>query len=108
MTEIMQKITVDPRAIQDRLERGRSTASAIISHMRALGVDVRLFGSMKKGQIDIASDIDLLVVDCGTLDHDDIADHILSVASDIPVDVVFLDEIARDARPRFMSAANEP
>lgn len=108
MPETMQPIIVDPQRIRDRLARGRSTAGAITAHMQALGVEARLFGSMKRGDVTIGSDIDILVVNCGHLDHDEIAFQIRSIESDIPVDVVFLDEVARDARPRFMAAAGEP
>jgi predicted nucleotidyltransferase len=74
----------------------------------ALGVEARLFGSMRRGDVTIGSDIDILVVNCGHLDHDEIAFQIRSIESDIAVDVVFLDEVARDARSRFMAAAGEP
>ena len=101
----MQPIIIDPQRVRDRLVRGRSIAYAITEHMKSLGVDARLFGSMKTGDIVIVSDIDILVVDCSRLDHDEIAYQIHSLPSDIPVDVVFLDEIAAHARPRFLAAA---
>ena len=101
----MQPIIVDPQRVRDRLVRGHSIAAAIIGHMKNLGVEARLFGSMKTSDIVIGSDIDILVVDCGLLDHDEIAFQIHSLPSDIPVDVVFLDEIAAHARPSFLAAA---
>jgi predicted nucleotidyltransferase len=73
MPKVMQNVIVAPGAIQDRLERGRSTAGVITSRMLALGVDVRLFGSMKTDDVIIGSNIDILVIDCGPLDHEEIA-----------------------------------
>ena len=103
----MQPIIVEPQRVQDRLMRGLATAGAIIAHLAGLGVDARLFGSMKTGDIVIGSDIDILVIDRGQLDYEEIEYQISTLPSDIFVDVVFLDMIAADSRQRFLAAATD-
>lgn len=66
---LFPRLYSDPRQLAERLARGRALANRIISDMQKRGMgEAKLVGSMSRGEIHERSDIDILVIDCGTLD----------------------------------------
>lgn len=101
MTEVMKKITADPRANARRLARGRYEAQKVIHKMAAIDIAVELIGSIKTGEAHRHSDIDLLVTDCGKHSPEEILHQIKLLERQIPIDVIFLDMLPEAARRRF-------
>lgn len=85
-----KKIPPDPEGSLKRLNEGRHQAELIIAEMKAKGVTVELFGSMRTGKAFPNSDIDLLVTDCGPLDPEVVLVEIYSLERDISLDVTIL------------------
>lgn len=109
-TRVFFDLHADPKALVDRLARGRAMAERIIRALQVQGMGAaQLIGSMASGDIHENSDVDILVFDCGSLDPF----HIIGEMEDgylgreigdegIPVDCVVPAIMVEKERQRWM------
>ncbi len=106
MTTTCERIHVDPADCERRLREGRVQAARIIDAMKAKGVTVELFGSMRTGNVLPKSDIDLLIVDSGPMDPFEALYEIKLLEEGVPVDVTILDLVPESSRTVFLRSLN--
>lgn len=99
--ETMRKTEVDPLEIERYLAQGRSDAARIIAHMKTMGVEVELIGSMKTGDALPHADIDLLVVNCGGMRHELVLHEMMLLEQGVPLDVTFFEMLPAEIKPSF-------
>ena len=103
-------VHADPQRLADRLTRGRALADRIISDMKKRGMgDAVLIGSMSTGKIREHSDIDILVINCGTLDPVYVVGEIVETEcreigdEGIKIDCVVIDLLAENQREKWLA-----
>lgn len=84
--------TMQARRAADRRTRGLEAARRIASALAPLGCRTFVFGSMVRGSSGPAADLDL-AVDCPETQRYRIEARAQEIAGDIPVDIVYLDEL---------------
>lgn len=107
---IVARLHAGPLRLADRLARGRALADRIINDMKNRGMgDAVLIGSMSTGRIREHSDIDILVIDCGTLDPMYVLGEIVETEcrepgdEGIKIDCVVIDLLAEDKRKKWLA-----
>lgn len=93
--------SIQARRAAERRARGLVAARRIAEDLAVLGCRTFLFGSMAQGTSGATADIDL-AVECPDRHRYRIESRAQEIAGDIPVDVVYLDELREPWRSRIL------
>lgn len=91
----------------NRLNAGRAAWVRAQESLRILGVSSELFGSMARGDVHDRSDLDALILDRNGYSRGTILRAIEDHAGDIPVDVIFAEDIPAEKVFRMREEAHK-
>jgi predicted nucleotidyltransferase len=91
--------------MNDRHRRAIMCARAAVDMMKEKGISALVIGSLAKGKFGPDSDIDFLLTSCPRKYKYAIEAEVEDILGDLPLDVVYLEEIPADRVERFTSGA---
>jgi predicted nucleotidyltransferase len=86
-----------------RREKASAEANIALSHLRALGVEIGVIGSLAKGTFKRHSDVDFLVKDLGPLSDTEIFCALSDAMKSVPFDMVLLNHASPDFLPEMLA-----
>lgn len=84
------------RRIEARRTKAKAAAARVLGTLRSQGVDVEVVGSLSRGDFDLTSDVDFLVLRCPHHLRYAIEADVEDEMGGLPFDVVYLDEVGSE------------